>query len=142
MDGIIDEKDRRILALLQKNAHVTTKELAKLSGFRPSTVHARVSRLRKSGVIKSYTIIVDDKKVGRDFVAFIFLTTKKNLPDTFFHNPNIREVFGITGEYDLLLKTKFPSVNEFNTFLLELRKNTCVEKTFTIVGTLNIKEEL
>ena len=52
-------------------------------------------------------------------------------------------IFGVTGEYDLLLKLKFKDVEEFNDFLIKFRKEQKgVRQTFTMVSTANIKEEL
>ncbi len=72
----------------------------------------------------------------------MFVNTEENLDQTFFKNKYIKEAFGITGEYDLLLKLKFKDVEEFNDFVIEFRKKHPVAKTITMVGTITLKEEL
>jgi DNA-binding Lrp family transcriptional regulator len=64
------------------------------------------------------------------------------LDSTFFNNKHIKEVFGITGEYDLVLKLKFKDIEEFNKFIISLRKNTAIKKTQTMIATIGIKEEV
>ena len=72
----------------------------------------------------------------------MFITTSKDLEPTFFNNKHIKEVFGVTGEYDLVLKLKFKDIEEFNKFIIDLRKNTSIKKTQTMIATINIKEEI
>ena len=57
-------------------------------------------------------------------------------------NEHVKEAFGLTGEYDLLLKLKFNGIDEFNDFVLKFRKEQQIESTLTMVVTANIKEEL
>jgi len=52
-------------------------------------------------------------------------------------------VFGITGEYDMMVKLKFKDVTEFNDFIINFRdENKEVRKTITMVATVKLKEEL
>ncbi len=110
--GSIDDKDKKIIEQLRENSRQSSKEIAKKTGIRPSTVHARIQSLKGNGYIKKFTVITDDEKVQRGLTAFIFLTSKKELPASFFQNQNIVQAYGITGEFDLLLKTKFKDVSE------------------------------
>ena len=72
----------------------------------------------------------------------MYLTTSEDLAAAFFKNSHIKEAFGITGEYDLLLKLKFKDISQFNDYIIALRKNKAINKTITNVVTVNIKEEL
>ncbi len=138
----MDDIDRKIIGVLRGNARATSKEISQFTGVRPSTVHARIQKLITQGTIRRFTLELDDSKVGKDFVGFIFLTTRENLPPSTFNHPFIHEVFGITGEYDIMLKVKCKDVNEFNAFLLDLRKNKMIVKTLSEVATIKIKEVL
>lgn len=67
----------------------------------------------------------------------------KYVGDTLLSHPNIKEVFGVTGEYDLLFKLKFKDVVAFNDFVINFRKeNKGIQKTLTMVCTATLKEEL
>jgi DNA-binding Lrp family transcriptional regulator len=61
--------------------------------------------------------------MNRNFVVFMLITTSEDLDNNFFKQNFIEDVYGITGEYDLLLKMKFSGVEEFNKNIIELRKN-------------------
>lgn len=138
----LDEKDNAIIEELKADARSSIRDIAKKTKIRPSTVHQRIQRLVKEGVIERFTIKLDNKAVEENFIVFMNITTSKNLAPEFFRNRHIKEVFGITGEYDLMMKLKFKDIEEFNNFVIAMRKNPVISKTITSVATINIKEEL
>lgn len=138
----LDSKDLKIIDVLKKNSRLSIRAIAKKTGFRPSTVHQRMQRLVKNGVIEKFTVKLNNEAVEENFIVFMYLTTKEDLPAAFFHDKHIKEAFGITGEYDLLLKLKFADIIEFNDFVIKMRKNKAIVKTITNVATVNLKEEL
>jgi DNA-binding Lrp family transcriptional regulator len=138
----LDAKDRKILEKLKQDSRQTVRDIAKQTGIRPSTVHQRITKLKKEGVIEKFTVKLNNKSVGEDFIVIMFISTKKDLPNTFFQNRHIKEVFGVTGEYDLMLKLKFADIDEFNRFVIGLRKNREIEKTRTSVATITLKEDI
>ncbi len=138
----LDSKDHKIINILKENARLSIRDIAKKTQIRPSTVHLRLKKLKKNNVIEKFTLKIKNKAVGEGFIVFMYLTTDKNLPDSFFKNTHIKEAFGVTGEYDLLLKLKFRDISEFNDYIINLRKNEAIKKTITNVVTANIKEEL
>ena len=138
----IDAKDKKIIALLQKNSRMPIRSIAKSAGLRPSTVHKRMQDMKADGIIEKFTIKLNSAAVGEDFIVFMFINTAGDLPNSFFTDKRIKDAFGITGEYDLLLKLKFPDINEFNDYIISLRKNKNITKTLTTVVTIQIKEEL
>ena len=118
------------------------RDIAKKTGIRPSTVHQRIQRLRTSGVIEKFTIKVNNKAFGENFIVFMLVTTEGELTKAFTEDHRLKEMFGITGEYDLLLKFKFKDVNEFNEYIISARKQAEIKKTLTMVVTTTVKEEL
>ncbi len=60
----LDRTDRRIVALLQKNARLSNKELAAAVGVAPSTCSERVRRLEDGGVVLGYHADVDPAVLG------------------------------------------------------------------------------
>jgi DNA-binding Lrp family transcriptional regulator len=139
---VLDNKDTQVIEILKKDSRRSVREISRQTGIRPSTVHQRIQRMVKDELIKNFTIKLNYKKLDQNFVAFVLINTKGELPASFFSNPQIKDVFGITGEFDLLLKLRFKDVNEFNDFLITLRKNTRITKTLTLVSTIEIKEEV
>jgi DNA-binding Lrp family transcriptional regulator len=139
---MITDKDFKIIEVLKENSRLPIRDIAKKTGLRPSTVHDRITKLKEENIIEKFTVKLNNKEVNENFIVFMFITTSKDLEPSFFNNKHIKEVFGVTGDYDLILKLKFGDIEEFNKFVIDLRKNKSVLKTTTMVATINIKEEI
>jgi DNA-binding Lrp family transcriptional regulator len=138
----LDETDHNIIAVLREHSRSSIRDIAKKLNLRHSTVHLRIQKLTRDSIIEKFTIKLNNKAIGENFIVFVFITTDKLIPNTAFKHKNIREVFGITGEYDLLMKCKFAGIEEFNDFILKFRKKHNLKKTLTMIATVNVKEEL
>jgi DNA-binding Lrp family transcriptional regulator len=57
-------------------------------------------------------------------------------------NDQVKGIYGITGEYDLLIKMKFKDMKAFNDFLLAFREKYSkhISKTLTMVQTVKLKD--
>ena len=141
----LDDTDHRIIAALRKDSRRSIRDLAKALNLRPSTVHERIRKLRAEGVIERFTIKLNNPAVGEGFIVMMLVLGKPTqyVGKALIDHPHIKEVFGVTGEYDLLFKLKFKDVAEFNDFVINFRKeNREVQKTLTMVVTVTLKEEL
>ena len=139
---MIDKSDKKIISELKKNSRATLKELSLKTKLRPSTIHSRIQDLIKDNTIEKFTIKTDDKKTGEDFIVFILINSNKKIPDSFFRKNEIKDVFGITGSYDIIMKCKFSNISIFNEFILELRNLDEIQNTLTMISTIKIKEEI
>jgi len=105
---IIDDLDKKILNILQKNADLTYAEIAKEVNVSPSTVHLRVKRLKELGYIKSIIAVVDPGKLGLNIRAYVFIKTDpKKHNEALEKIAKIKEVvelYDITGEYSAIAK--------------------------------------
>jgi len=140
----LDKKDIAIITLLKENSRLSVRDIAKKTGIRPSTVHQRMTVLKREGVIEKYTVKLNNKEVQENFIVFLWIKIKPSakLDDKWINNVHVKEVFGITGEYDMLLKLKFADIEEFNDFVIKFRKEASVVATLTSVSTATIKEEI
>ena len=142
---MLDKKDYLIINILKQNSRLAIRDIAKKTGIRPSTVHERIKKLVKEGVIEKFTLKLSNKAIGQDFIVFMLIKggTTQYINDKIINNDCIKEIFGVTGEYDLLLKLKFENVEEFNKFLIKFRKEQKgIRQTYTMVTTANVKEEI
>ena len=140
----LDGKDRDILNILTKNSRASVREIARETDIRPSTVHQRIKRLMESGVIKQFTTRLDDEMLGEQLTVFILINGApgKYLDTKLFKSPAVKEVHGITGEYDIIMKCKFRDLAEFHKFLISFRDKygKSINKTITMVETAKLKE--
>ena len=141
----MDTKDEKIIKVLKQNSRESIKVIAKNAGLRPSTVHQRIQKLIKNKVIEKFTIKLDNKAVHEDFIVFILVkgSTTDYINEKILNNEHVKEIFGVTGEYDLLIKLKFSNVEDFNKFVISFRKESKdIQSTLTMVATANLKEEI
>lgn len=68
---MIDEIDRKILAVLQKYARTSYTELGRQIGLTTPAVIERVRKLEDAGVITGYRVDIDTAKVGLPITAFV-----------------------------------------------------------------------
>lgn len=144
MEIKLDNKDMKIISTLKDDSRMQIREISKKTGIRPSTVHQRVVRLRKEGVIEKFTLKLNNKAIGENFIVFMLVKTKPAaiLGNSIISNRHVKEIFGITGEYDVIMKLKFKDVGEFNDFVLKFRREQKIETTLTMIATADIKEEI
>ena len=59
-----------------------------------------------------------------------------------YTDPYVAEIWGVTGDYDMLIKTRFRSMKEFSRFLISLREQLGedVFETKTLISTIKLKE--
>ncbi len=140
----LDPRDRDLLTYLDRHGRASVRAIGEAVGLPPSTVHARMARLERRGVIRNYTVRVDPERMGLGFVAYILVagTAERYFDDSLLDRPEIEEVAGISGEYDLLIKVRLSSLDRFNSFLMELRDRygAHLTKTVTMVRTARVKE--
>lgn len=70
---MIDEIDKKIIGILQKNARTPYTEIAKKVGLSEGAVRKRVSSLEEKGIIKKYIAIIDPKKLGYENITILGL---------------------------------------------------------------------
>lgn len=141
----LDDKDWKIIGILKQDSREPVREISKKTGIRPSTVHQRIQKLIESKTIEKFTVKLSNKLVGENFIVFMFVKggTTEYIDSKFLNDEHVKEAFGITGEYDLLIKLKFENVDDFNRFIIGFRKNRKeVQSTLTMVATTNLKEEI
>lgn len=138
----LDNKDLAIISELKQDSRQSIRDIAKKTKIRPSTVHLRIQQLVKKEVIERFTLKLNNKLFGENFIVFVLIKTNSEIKKSVFKDPHVKEVFGITGEHDMLIKLKFRDIEEFNDFLLKFRKDNDISSTVTMVGTVTLKEEI
>ncbi len=141
----LDKKDKKIITVLKNNARASIREISKATGIRPSTVHQRIKKLVENDVIEKFTVKLNDDKMEEGFASFMLISgsPERYLDEKILKNQHVKGIYGITGEYDLLIKMKFKDMSAFNEFLLNFRENYSkhISKTLTMVQTVKLKEE-
>jgi len=119
---MIDEMDRRILSLLQRDARLPNAEIARRVGMAPSATLERLRKLEERGVIQGYEVRVDPRKLGLGLTAFIFVRSqdKHGEVDTgerLKQHANVLEVHHIAGEDCYLVKVRATDTEDLGRLL-------------------------
>lgn len=149
MSIMLDKKDQIILNELKKNSRNSTKNIASNIKIPRVTVHDRIQKMIKNGIIKSFNVNIDYKKIGLPTEVFIFISflpnvdiSQRELAKQISRLSGVEEVHIISGEYDLLLKVRGQSLEEIGKLVVDkLRKLKGVGKTLTFACFETIKEE-
>ena len=145
---MIDNTDRKILNILQKNGRITNADLASEIGLSPASTLERVRKLEDSGIIKSYHAKLDTNKLGLGIIAFIqvkLVRQRKDTFESFIGNINdcdeIIECFHTTGSCDFILKITTRDMNSFQDLLVQkLGEIEEIEKMETMLILSTYKE--
>ena len=135
---IVDKQDQDILGLLRENSRYSVRQIAEKLAMRPSTVHQRMQRLIKQGIIQGFTVKTDDAKIGEDLCVFMMLKGSPNA--AVLKDPAVKEAYAVTGEYNHMLKLKFQDMKALNTFMAAFRLHHPDQATLTMVATEKMKE--
>ena len=145
MEEKIDEKDLAILEMLEKHGDYTVRQIAKKTLLAPTTIHARIKKLKKNGVIRKYTIDIDRKKIGKKLGAYILiLADLKSLKEKNKSQVDLAKDIGkipsvenddiVTGGSDLVAKIFVHDIEELDKVLLErIQLLEGVSKTQTMI---------
>lgn len=140
----MDIVDAKILKMLAEDASVTTVDIMNEVNLSAPAVNKRILKLRKSGVIKQYTVLIDSKKIDKPIQAFVLIvlhhrTGLEELVSYVQNDIDILECYAVSGEYDYLLKVCAKSIEALEDKLLCLKEKKGVVKTHTMISLLEYK---
>ena len=143
----LDARDRKILALVQRDADLAQAEIAKRVGLSAAAVNERLKKLEQAGVIRRYVAVVDPRAVGAAVAAFVevFIEHPRHEPE-FIQKvramPEVQEVHHITGEFSLLLKVRVGDMEALQQLLIHgINALAGVRQTRTVIVLTTSKEE-
>ena len=139
----LDETDLQILRIQQKNAKLTTKELADAVHLTPTPVFERQKRLERQGYIKRYVAVLDPEKLNQGLLVFCKVKLKQinhEIADAFTRRimriPEVTECYNTSGAYDYLLKVRASDMKQYQEFVLnklgDIESLGSIESTFVM----------
>ena len=145
MSSKIDELDLKVISELRKDARQSFKDIAERLGVAEGTVYNRVHKLKELGVIRRFVPDIDFSKLGYDLTAIIGIVVEGgHLPEMeqkIAKDINVSAVYDVTGEYDVLVVTKFKDRLGLDKFIKQILAMKYVKKTYTMVAMNVVKEE-
>ena len=120
----LDAIDRRLLDALQRNGRLTATELAEHDGLTTSPCLRRLRILEREGVIRGYSALVDQEKVGLPVSVFVSVKLERQVEealerfeDAVRRCPEVVECYLMTGQRDYLLRVVVKDLSAYERFL-------------------------
>jgi DNA-binding Lrp family transcriptional regulator len=122
----LDNIDRRILRVLQRDGRMQNVELAEKVGLSPSPCLRRVKMLEEAGVIERYVAVLDASKigVGLTFFARVWLhgqdsETVNHFTEEVKRLPQVVECHLMAGDCDFLLRIVAADIDAYRKFQVD-----------------------
>lgn len=134
---MVDEKDWEILRELRKDCRLSYREMGKRVNMATGTVHNRIKKLEREGIIQHYHAELDFAKLGYPIAAIIAVMARRDkllfLKKRLSEHPNIFGFFEVAGEYDVFLGARFKNVEELSEFIRKELTPKVIERTTTFL---------
>jgi Lrp/AsnC family transcriptional regulator len=123
----MDAIDRKILAVLQKDASLSVAEIGNRVGLSSTPCWKRIQRLEADGVIQRRVAVVDQDKLGLGVTVFVSIATGDHSEDwlrrfaeTVSALPEVMEFYRMAGDVDYMLRVVVPDIPGYDAFYKRL----------------------
>ncbi|HSR78645.1 MAG: Lrp/AsnC family transcriptional regulator [Xanthobacteraceae bacterium] len=123
----MDAIDRKILAVLQKDASLSVAEIGNRVGLSSTPCWKRIQRLEADGVIQRRVAIVDQDRLGLGVTVFVSVETGdhseewlKRFADVVSGLPEVMEFYRMAGDVDYMLRVVVPDIPGYDAFYKRL----------------------
>ncbi|WP_181703842.1 Lrp/AsnC ligand binding domain-containing protein [Chthonobacter albigriseus] len=147
----MDQTDRTILSMLQKNADVPGKVVADAIGLSVSAVERRISKLKQDGTIEKIVAVVSGKAVGRGLTILVELEIQNEHRHTLdqFQRwldraSEVQSCWYVTGDVDFVLLVAVRDLDEYNQFIERMMNDqqAIVRKYKSLIALKTVKRSL
>lgn len=122
----LDKHDRAILRLLLDDSRKTLQEIGERVGLSPTTCWSRIKRLETSGIVRRYTVEVDEVLLGYRDSVIVHLTLESHTEETLFQFgralatiPEVLEAYLVSGDYDYYIRIAVRDTRDYERLLRE-----------------------
>lgn len=141
----MDIKDEKIIQILRENSHQSIKKMSKKAKLPITTIHNRIRKLVAEGVIRRFTVELDQHKLGKTISAYVLITvdytqlkkrrvSQADLCRIVRQHEGVEESAVLTGGADILIKIRLTDMEALNQFItVYLRNIEGIDKTQTMV---------
>jgi Lrp/AsnC family transcriptional regulator, leucine-responsive regulatory protein len=132
----LDRKDFALVEALQHNASQRLEDLARIVHLAPSSVHDRLQRLQRAGIIRNWTVKLDAPALGLGVLAFVGIRATRpcsDLLEALRGIPSVEECHSVAGELSMILKVRVASTTGLLELSERLRQIPGIEQTETTI---------
>jgi len=132
-EKVLDEIDRNILRILQIDARKSYREIQNKLGISIGTIHNRISKLKKNGVIEGYTLKLNNEKLGYKLTFLIRINCDGKFTEEILNDikdiPEVCSVFHTTGDQSAALICRFKESEDVHKFIRDLNQKEYITRT-------------
>lgn len=125
---MLDETDKKILALLMRSPEITQKQIAGKVGLTAPAINNRLQRLRADGVLLGSSLLIDLGKLGYDITVLVNAKIRNGklveASEKYSKEPGVCSTYTVTGEYDMVLVAKFHNTKELEKWNQKMTQDT------------------
>ncbi|MDQ7079188.1 MAG: Lrp/AsnC family transcriptional regulator [Paracoccaceae bacterium] len=140
----LDDIDRKILSELQRDASQSLDEIARKAGSSKTPVWNRIRKLRRLGVIRKQTVLLDPDALGLEACFFVLIRTSEHeaawqeaFLQTLRERPEVLEAHRLAGDIDYILKVRVRNARAYDEFYQALIGKV---KIFNVTALLSMEE--
>ena len=143
----LDKTDGYILRALQQDSRIPLQKLAKRLGVPKSTVHYRIRRLEREGVLQGYYAKVNAEGLGYDYLAVILVRAKygpgyhENVGRKLARLPGVWAVYYVLGDIDFIVLIRAADRDDYMRKLEHISSMSDIERTSTQIVAKVVKED-
>jgi len=116
----LDDFDRAILGVLERNGRATNAEVGEAVGLSASAASRRVQMLEETGAIRGYKAVVDDRLLGKSFIVYIRVTLERETADVLSkfeaavrHCHDVVSCHLMAGQYDYMIVARVSGIDDY-----------------------------
>lgn len=145
----LDDYDKRIIEVLQRDGRITKVKLAEAVHLSPSSTWERVRRLEEAGVITGYHARVDVRRISPSTTVMVEITLKRHHSDDFKRfeaavqdMPEVTGCWATGGGLDYMMQVMAPDVDAYQRFMDRLLESDVgVDRYFSYIVTKPVKQD-
>ncbi len=142
---VLESINVKILKRLLIDGRLSARQIARNVGVSVGTVIARMKRMEQEGIIKGYSAVLDQEKLGYELTVVTEITASKgkllDVEKEIVKMPNVCAVYDVTGLTDAIVIAKFRNRRDLSSFTKTLLAMPFVERTNTHVVLTTVKED-
>ncbi|MFS2008659.1 Lrp/AsnC family transcriptional regulator [Azospirillum sp. CT11-132] len=133
----LTDKDKQLLALLQKNAREPTSSLARKIGVSRTALQERIQRLESAGVIEGYSVRINHSKLIYTVNCFTMaVCNNKTYSDVIAQMRTmeaVQAVYAISGDWDFVIHVATETLEKLNAELTRINMIKGVVRTTSCI---------
>ena len=133
----IDDIDLKIIKLLEKNSRISNVEIARKLNLSEGAIRKRIEKLKKLGVIKRFSLIIDYNLLGYK-ICWIGLNVEKNkiveIINKIPKDDNVKGIYLTYGDHDIIIEYIYKDNKELEDYLNKIREISDIKEMWPAIS--------